>query len=379
MNFSINRDVLLENLNIIQRGLPVKTPLPALNGIKMELTNEDLYLTSSNNDLSINVVINDSSLKIEEPGNIVVHGNYFINIIRKINSSTINISVIEDRILVIKAERSEFKLNLYSLYDYPNIEFVSLENGIKLPSRTIKNIIKETSYAASASEKRPILTGVNLSLTNHKFLKAIATDSFRLSQKKIELKEELFDDFNIVIPCKSLDELSKSLDNYNEDVEIFFNSAKIVFKFKNILFQSRLLEGQYPDTSRLIPTNSPIRIRFNKDELMNAIDRVSLLATRDANSSFTVVRLIIKEQHVVEITSSSSEIGNATEEVIPVEPIDGPELKIAFSAKFILDALKSFISSEVELLFTGEIRPFIIKGELDEDLISLILPVRVEW
>ena len=186
MNFSIDRNVLLENLNLIQRGLPVKTAMPVLNGIKMELTNEDLYLTSSNTDVSVQVVISDPSLEIKTPGKIVVPGNYFIQIIRKINGRKIDISLIEDKIIVIKADRSEFKLNLLSVFDYPNIDFVCLDKPLVLSSKNLRTIIRETAYATSANEKRPILTGVSLKYTNNKLL-AIATDSFRLSQKITEL------------------------------------------------------------------------------------------------------------------------------------------------------------------------------------------------
>ena len=378
MNFSIDRDILLENLNQISRGLPVKTAMPVLNGIKMELTEDDLYLTSSNTDISIQVIINDASLEVIETGKIIVPGNYFIQIIRKINSRKINISLIEDKIVVIKAERSEFKLNLLSAHDYPNIDFVGLDNPLTLSAKTIRSIIRETAYAASVSEKRPILTGVSLKNTDNK-LTAIATDSFRLSQKEIELDDNPLEDFNFVVPFKSFDELAKTLDGYNDNVEVYFNKIKILFKFKNILFQSRLLDGQYPDTSRLIPEQFPIIVRFNKDELVSAIDRVSLLSNRDRENQYNVVRFNIREDHVIEISSSSNEIGNAVEEIIPTDPIEGPALKIAFSAKYILDALKAFISPEVQLCFTGEVRPFIIRGDLDYKLTALILPVRVDW
>lgn len=377
MNFSIDRNVLLENLNLIARGLPVKTAMPVLNGIKMELTNEDLYLTSSNTDVSVQVVINHESLQIKETGKIVVPGNYFIQIIRKINSKTVDISLIEDKIIVIKAERSEFKLNLLSVFDYPNIDFVCLDKPLVLSAKNLRSIIRETAYATSANEKRPILTGVSLKYVDHKLV-AIATDSFRLSQKVTELDNE-FDKFNIVVPYKSLDELSKALELYNDDVEVYFNKIKIVFKFKNILFQSRLLDGAYPDTSRLIPAEFPVKVRFNKDELLSAIDRVSLLSNKDKDNQYNVVRFNIREDHVVEVSSSSTEIGNAIEEIVPTDPIEGPALKIAFSAKYITDALKSFVSPEVELCFTGEVRPFICKGDLDYNLTALILPVRVDW
>ena len=377
MNFSIDRTVLLENLNLIARGLPVKTAMPVLNGIKLELTEEDLYLTSSNTDISVQVVINDSSLEVKETGKVVVPGNYFIQIIRKINSRKINISLIEDKIMVIKAERSEFKLNLLSVFDYPNIDFVCLDKPLVLSSKNLRAIIRETAYATSTSEKRPILTGVSLKNIDNK-LTAVATDSFRLSQKVTELDGE-YEDFNIVIPYKSLDELSKALELYNDDVEVYFNKIKIVFKFKNILFQSRLLDGSYPDTSRLIPEQFPIQVRFNKDELIDAIDRISLLSNKDKENQYNVVRFNIRNDHVIEISSSSQEIGNAVEEIIPTDPVEGPALKIAFSAKYIMEALKSFISPEVVLCFTGEVRPFICKGDLDYNLTALILPVRVDW
>lgn len=378
MIFSIDRDVLLENLNLIQRGLPVKTAMPVLNGIKMELTNEDLYLTSSNTDISVQVIVNDPSLQIEETGKIVVPGNYFIQIIRKINAKKINITMIEDKILVIKAERSEFKLNLFNVIDYPNIDFVCLDKPLKLNSKNIRSIIRETSYATATNEKRPILTGVSLKYLNNQLI-SIATDSFRLSQKIIDLDDLNYDNFNLVIPFKALDELGKILESYNDDVEIYFNKIKIVFKFKNILFQSRLLDGQYPDTSRLIPEVFPVVVHFNKDELITAIDRVSLLSNKDKENQYNVVRFNIRNDHVIEISSSSNEIGNAVEEIIPTEPIEGPELKIAFSAKYVLEALKSFISPQVTLSFTGEVRPFICKGDLDYNLTAVILPVRVDW
>lgn len=378
MNFSIDRTILLENLNLISRGLPVKTAMPVLNGIKMELTNEDLFLTSSNTDISVQVVINDESLEIKETGKVVVPGNYFIQIIRKINSRKIDISLIEDKIMVIHADRSEFKLNLLNVYDYPNIDFVCLDNPLKLSSKNLRSVIRETAYATATNEKRPILTGVSLKLQDNKLL-AIATDSFRLSQKMIELENVEYDDFNIVVPYKSLDELNKALELYNEDVDVYFNKIKIVFKFKNILFQSRLLDGVYPDTSRLIPNQFPVQVTFNKNELIDAIDRVSLLSNKDKDNQYNVIRFNIRNDHVIEVSSSSTEIGNAIEEIIPASPVVGPELKIAFSARYILDALKSFISPEVTLCFTGEVKPFICRGDLDYNLTALILPVRVDW
>ena len=226
----------------------------------------------------------------------------------------------------------------------------------------------------SSIENRPILTGVNFKISGNK-LKAIATDSYRLSQKEIELTET-YETLNIIIPGRSLEELIKVLENNNETVEMHFDRSKILFKYRNLLFQSRLLEGNYPETSKLVPTDFPIVIKFNKENLSTAIERASLLSNRDGNNS--IVKLALRQDNIVEISSNSPEIGKVLEEVYPVDQIEGSPIKIAFSSKYILEALKVFNSSEVTINFTGEIRPFILKGEYDENMIHLILSVRTE-
>ena len=206
-------------------------------------------------------------------------------------------------------------------------------------------------------------------------LTAIATDSYRLSQKEIEL-QDTYEPMDIIIPGRSLEELTKILENNNEVVELHFDNSKILFKYGNIKFQSRLLEGNYPETSRLIPTELPIRIKFNKDSLSTAIERASLLSSRDGNNA--IVKLSVRPDNVIEITSNSPEIGKVLEEVYPVDQIVGSPIKIAFSSKYMMDALKIFNSTEITVNFTGEIRPFIIKGEYDPEMLQLILPVRTE-
>ena len=218
MNITIDREILLENLNVISRGLPAKSPMPILTGIKFEATDSDLYLTSSNTDISVEVLINDVSLEITEPGKTVVPGKFFIEIIRKINSKKVNLYLIDDKILVIRADRGEYKLHIMDYMDYPNVDFVCLENPLKLDAQILKKIIKETVFATAASEKKPILTGVNFKNEGGKLI-ATATDSFRLSQKIISIED--YNDFNITIPNKSLDELLKAIDLYDDELSLY--------------------------------------------------------------------------------------------------------------------------------------------------------------
>lgn len=379
MNFTINREVLLENLNIISKGLPAKSPMPILTGIKIEVTDTDLYMTSSNTDISVETFISDSSLEITKPGKTVVPGRFFYDIIKKINSVKVSFMLIEDKLLVIKADRGEYKLHIMDPLDYPNIDFVSLENPLVLPASSLKNLIKQTNFATSTSEKKPILTGVHLHLEENK-LTAIATDSFRLAQTIIDIEE--YNPFDITIPNKSLDELSRAIDNYDDKLSLYFSVNKLLIKFKNVLFQTRLLDGNYPDTSRLIPATYPITIKFNKDELIESVERVSLLSPRDKVSdrelSYSIIKLSVDKNHIVEISTTNSSVGDAIEELIPTDTSISAPIVIGFSSKYLLDALKSFESTEISLNCSEGIRPFVIKGEKDYNLTQLILPVRMD-
>ena len=379
MNLTINREVLLSNLNTVSRGLPSKTPLPILTGIKLYATETDLFMTSSNSDISVEVDITDASLIITEPGQTVVPGKFFIDIIRKINSKIINLYLSDDKILVIRADRGEYKLHIMDPVDYAQIDLISLENPLTLDANKFSNIIKETVFAASSQEKKPILTGVNFKNENGDLI-ATATDSFRLAQKKISIPE--YNDFNITVPSKSLEELTRVIDNDIEIINLYLSNNKLLFQFKNVCFQTRLLDGNYPDTSRLIPREFSNVLKFNKDELIDAVERVSLLSPRDKEKekelTYSIIKLAINTDRIIEISTTNASVGDAKEELIPTGLDVTSQLIIGFSARYLIEALRSFISTEISINFSGEIRPFIIRGEKDENLTQLILPVRMD-
>ncbi len=375
MDFKINCDVLLDALNVVQKGLPVKTPMPILTGIKLDVYENYLIMTSSNTDISIEVKVDGNDLTINEKGNCIIPGKYFLEIIRKINSRDVEISLMDQKIILIKAERSEFKLNTMDYNDYPEIEFINNKESFKIDANIIKTIIREVNFACATNEKRPILTGVNFKCEDG-LLTCVATDSFRLSKKNIYLDNNI--NFNIVIPSKSLDELLKIIEDYNENLEISINNGKILINFKNISFQTRLLEGNYPDTSKIIPKEFPVIVKFNKDELIHVIERVSLLSPKEKDRNYNIIQLKITNNRTVQITSNNNEIGDALEEIIPIDNIIGPVFKIAFSSKYLSDSLKAFNSNNITINFTGELKPFIINDENNNNLLHLILPVKID-
>lgn len=377
MNFSINRDLLLDNLLIMQRGLPLRTSLPILTNIKFDVREDHIVLTSSNTDIAIQVLLEDKDITIGKSGVLTIPGKFLIDIIRKATSDRIEFDLVEDRIVVIRSNRSEFKLRLMDSSDYPEIDFLSNEEEpLTIDADLLKTLVKETSYAASTNEKRPILTGVNIKFNNNNLL-AVATNSYRLSQKNIKLRSNI-NNFDIVIPSKNLEDLTKILDTDTTDVNIFVSHNKVLFKMENVLFQSSLLEGTYPNTERIIPTEFPVSIPFNKDELLLAVERVSLLSPRDKDTNYNIIKLKLNNDKSVELQSTNKEIGDANEVILPTGDVIGSIINIAFSSRHLLDALRSFNSSEVILNFAGEVKPFILKSTTDDSLLHLILPVRID-
>lgn len=374
MQFQMNKDKLLYHLVIAQKALSNKTPNPALTGIKVDVFKDRILLTTSNGEISILKTITDPSLQVEKEGTVLIPGRYFVEIIRKLDGQNVLLSAHENNLLKIEADHSDITLNLLDVEDYPKLIFKESAESVKVNVRVFKTLIRQTAFAASGVENRPILTGVYFKLDGNQ-LTGIATDSYRLAKKSIEL-EQIYAPMDVIIPSKSVEELGRILEDNQKNVELHFSPSSILFKYDDTLLLSRLLEGNYPETSKLIPLEFPHEVTFNKEQFLIAIERASLLSSRDGQNA--IVKLEIRNDDAVEISSSSPEIGRVLEEIQPVAEVKGNPLKIAFSSKFLLDALKAFNSSEIKVGFTGEIRPFVMTGEYDPDMLQLILPVKTD-
>lgn len=377
MKFSIQRDRLIQSVQDVMKAISPRTTIPILTGIKITATSEGVTLTGSDSDVSIESFIPNEEdgnqlVEIFTHGGIVLQAKFFSEIVKKLPMDTIEIEVINQLQTVIRSGKSEFNLNGLDPEEYPHLPQVSEENVIKIPTDILKNLTRQTVFAVSTSETRPILTGVNWKVDSGN-LTCIATDSHRLAMRSAAIEYTNDADYNIVIPGKSLNELNKILDDTSEPVEIVITENQILFKAKHLLFFSRLLEGNYPDTSRLIPTESKTDLVINTKEFLQAIDRASLLAREGRNPN--VVKLTTLNSGIIEISSNTPEVGKVIEQV-QSESIDGEDLKISFSAKYMMDALKALEGFEIRISFTGAMRPFIIHPINDESILQLILPVR---
>lgn len=376
MKFEIARDELLDGLSDVMKAISQKVAIPILTGIKIEVDEKGMTMTGSDSDITICTFIpaerdGEQLIDVSEKGSIVLQAKVFSEIVRKLPTNEVNIEVKEGWQTQIHSGKSEFKLIGSNPDDYPILPEVKDEHSFSLPADLMKSIIRETVFAVSQQETRPILTGVHWEAKEGK-LSCVATDSHRLARRLTSPERMPTIPFSFVIPGKSLQELNKILPDNTDLVEIIIADQQVLFKTRNVLFYSRLLEGNYPDTSRLIPTESNTSVIVNGRSLLQAIDRASLLARDERNN---IVRFSTDEGKVLEISSNSPEIGKV-EEIVNAIDVTGEELKISFSAKYMMDALRAIDGQDVEIQFTGAMRPFILKSVGDETILQLILPVR---
>ena len=263
MKFSIEKNILLENLNNVVRGISTKNVIPVLNGIKFELKDDGLTLMASDSELTIESFIESKLIKnIESTGTIIISSKYILDIIRKMPSDIINFEMQDSLKIKIYSDFNQYNLNCLDPNDYPNIKLITHKDPVTIKADILKEVINQTSFAISSQELRPILTGLNLKI-NGDLMEVIATDSYRLAKKNIKLEQPSLVDVNIVIPGKNVVELEHILVDDDEVSMNVFNN-RVLFEYKNLKFQTNILSGNYPNTSNLIPTEFEIIVQAKK-------------------------------------------------------------------------------------------------------------------
>ena len=373
MKLTIKKDLLLNALNKVSKAISTKNLIPVLAGIKFELKKKKLTLTASDNDITIQTMIestNEEDFKVEQEGSIIIQGKYILDIVRKLPDKYINIEVIDELKILIYTENSEFNLNGISESEYPNIGLEESKKKVHIKASVFKDIVNQTAFASSNEESKPVLTGINFNIVGD-VLECNSTDSYRLARKVIKLDGASEENYNIVIPSHNILEFSRIIDDEDGDIELHIFNNKILFKTGNLKFESRLINGTYPNTSNLLPDDSYLVVSTNLNAFYDVIDRVSIL-TSDKEKN--IVTLETKGDILV-LKSSSVEIGRV-EEKMPIMKNNSEDIKISFSAKYMMEALKSFSTETVDIHFVGEIKPILIKSSEDETLSQLVLPIR---
>ena len=377
MKFTINRPAFINQLNNVLRAISSKTTIPILTGLKMVVTDHSVILTGSDADITIESTLDasDSSygLSIEEPGAIVLPARFFNEVIKKLPDKQATIEVFNGLQVRITSGTAEFTINGQDANNYPHLPEVESENTVELASDMLREVIDQTRIAVSKQESRPILTGIHVTLNNG-ILTAVATDSHRLAQRKVELPETADRDFDIVLPGASMTELAKMIADEKDGVKMQITENQALFIFGNTHFYSRLLEGNYPEPSRLIPESSDTRLEITASDLLASIERASLLSHESRNN---VVKLSVNpENKIATVSGTSADVGNVEEE-INADQIVGNPLEISFNPDYMRDALKSFGQTKILISFTTALRPFtLVPTEEKANFVQLITPVR---
>lgn len=371
MRFTIKREELLKGLSVASKAIASKTPVAVLSNFKIELNEDGLFITGSNYDLTIKTMIPYSKGEVEiirnyKEGATLINAKIINEIVRKMDSNEIVFEVIDSTIATISDKNSEYKLNCVRVEEYPELDLEAIGTEVTLPTADFCLMIDQTAFAASNKEQRPILTALNLEASNG-LLTATAIDSARLARKTLPIREGV--DFVSNVPARMLVEISHLVTEYS-NVSISFSDKKALFCFGNTMVATRLVAGDYPNTKNIVPRVTEYSLEVNAQDLIKAIDRANILSLDREN----VVDLTMSVDRV-EITSKSSQVGSAVENISTFR-YEGDDFKISFNSEFVCSAVKALGSQDVVLSFVSEMKPFVIRNASDDSVVQVVTPVR---
>lgn len=374
MKFTVNRSLFIDHLNNVMRAISSRATIPILSGIKLNLTDNELIMTGSDTAISIEIKIpvNDD-LTVASTGTIILPARFFSEIIKKLPGKDFSFEVRDGFQTKIVSENSEFTINGLDANNYPRLPEIPDESAFKVSGKALREIINETQFAVATMESRMVLTGVHF-IFNTSEINAVATDSHRLSERSLALANGPQIKTDLIIPGKSLLELAHIIGESEPVVKVCPGENQVLFVIGNLSFYSRLLEGNYPDTDRLLPTESTTSVKFEIAELLSALDRASLLTHASRNN---VVKLTLDtDKQTVRLSGESAEIGNV-EEAVSFSDLTGDNLMISFNPDYLRDALRASVTDTVVMKFTQPLRPFTVTPDDGKvDFIQLITPVR---
>ncbi len=374
MKLQILQENLEKAINITSRFATSKAQLPILGNILLSATGAKVFVSSTNLEISASVQI---GAKIEEEGEISVPAKIILELINNLPKETINLESEKEQLKVTTSGFSSKVLGMNSS-DFPKIpRSVNVETSSSIPKKEFIKALSQVVFATSLDESRPVLTGV-LFLFSENSLSLVATDGFRLSQKKISLRLANKDFHKIVIPRSILNEIGR-LGEEDENVLFDFQEKEkqIIFGNNNVVLTSRLLEGEYPDFEKIIPKSSTIKVLVDKEELLRAVKLASIFAKDAAN--------IVKLEIIKDGVKISAESGNSGSQETKVDAkVEGSELdsgskkfEIAFNYKFIEDFLHSVPGEEIKMEFSTTMAAGVFTDSKDSSYLHLIMPVKV--
>ena len=348
----------------VSKTLSNKPTNPILEGIKISAEDNELTLSATDTDLSIEKKIK-ADIKVE--GETVVPGKFITEFVKKLSNSEIELEVNDKNQLLIRYDGNESIIQCYNVIEYPGFKKLKTDEWFGISQKDLKALISKTIFSVALDDSRPILKGVLFDI-DQKEISAVALDGYRLA--RVKKKSTANVKKQIVVPTRSLNEISKLLDDSDDIINVYIDSNAIMIDTVDTKIISRLLEGDFVNYKQIIPMNYETFVIVNKLQLEDALERVSLLSKVGQNN---FVKFDIKEG-AVQLTSNS-EIGNIKEKISAV--LNGKDVTIAFNPRFILESLKASNDEFVKLCLNTSSNPCVIVPTEGDEFLYLILPVRM--
>ncbi|MCI9616356.1 MAG: DNA polymerase III subunit beta [Dorea sp.] len=363
MKIICKKSNLAKGVSIVSKAVPSKTTMPILECILIDATNDIIRLTANDMELGIQT---DIEGEILDRGMIAIDAKIFSEIVRKLPDNEVTIETDDNLQVMITCEKAKFNLSGKPGEEFSYLPVIEKDESIEISQFTLKEIIRQTIFSIADTESNKLMTGELFEIRNN-VLRVISLDGHRISIRKIELKDEVTDR-KLIVPGKTLIEISKILSGEAESiVNISYSNNHIVFEFNNTVVVSRLIEGEYFKVDQMLSSDYDTKVRINKRELLDCIDRATLLV-KEGDKKPIIINI---GDEVMELRIKS-QIGSMNEEIFINK--EGKDLLIGFNPKFLIDALRVIEDEEVTLYLMNAKAPCFIKDN-EESYIYLILPV----
>lgn len=363
MKIICTKSNLVKGVSIVSKAVPSKTTMPILECILIDATTDIIKLTANDMELGIETTIEGEIL---EKGMIALNARIFSEIVRKLPDNDIVIETNDNLQTLITCEKAKFNISGQSGDEFSYLPYIEKNEPVTLSQFTLKEVIRQTIFSISDMDSNKLLTG-ELFEINQDILKVVSLDGHRISIRKIELKDS-YQPKKVVVPGKTLNEISKILSGEpDKDVDLYFTDNHIVFEFENTVVVSRLIEGEYFKIDQMLSNDYETKVRINKRELLDCIDRATLLI-KEGDKKPIIINILDEKMEL----KIKSQIGTMDEEIFITK--EGKDLLIGFNPKFLIDALRVIDDEEINIFLMNAKAPCFIKDE-KESYIYLILPV----
>lgn len=367
MRFTCEKSMLVAGLNITGRTVAQKSALSAIEGILCK-AHGNLSLTGYNMETAITYEID---AEITDAGECILPARLFGDIIRRLPEGPVTVVVDDNYKVSIRAGYASFTISAENADDYPELPDVGEGRPIRIPQSAMKELISSTIFAVSENQGRPIHTGVKFEVSEDT-VSAIAVDGFRLARRTYHCEENTGRNLQFVVPAQGLKEVEKILQDSEEFVDFTLGSKHILFKMGDATLICRLLEGEFLDWRRVVPTNCPVKLVAHVSDLSSSIERVGLIVSEKYKSP---VRCVFSDN--VLLLRTNTTIGAAEDRCAIAG--DGKELEIGFNVRYLADALRVIPSEEVTLELTNGLSPIVFTPVDDKhDFAYMVLPVRIK-